>query len=498
MIEIKNVEFRYKGSEEAGLHDVSLSIKDGETVLLCGASGCGKTTITRLINGLIPHYYKGELSGSVTVNGKDIAQTELYDLASVVGTVFQNPRSQFFAVDTDGEITFGTENIGLPPAEICRRKAEVVNELELENMMEKSLFALSGGEKQKIACASVSALMPEIIILDEPSSNLDWKAIGELKNVIRKWKESGKTIIISEHRLWYLKDLVDRVVFLENGKIVHEWNKNEFSSLTSEELQQYGLRPIKLEERYIREFGGDMFSPESRSSASVLENPVIIRDLFFTYEPPKYVFFRKKLTAERSDKYTISIHELRLPQGSVIGLIGRNGAGKSTFLRCLCGLEKSCPVRLDIDNESISGKGILKKCYMVMQDVNHQLFTDSVEAEVLLSMKNEDKQYADKLIAELGLAGFEDTHPMALSGGQKQRTAICSALAANAEILLFDEPTSGLDHRHMKIVGGLLQKLAEHGKTVIVSTHDPELISLCCQYLICLEKGRIKYFREVQ
>uniref|UniRef100_UPI0025D5C5EB ATP-binding cassette domain-containing protein n=1 Tax=Ruminococcus sp. TaxID=41978 RepID=UPI0025D5C5EB len=300
-----------------------------------------------------------------------------------------------------------------------------------------------------------------------------------------------------EHRLWYLKDLVDRVVFLENGKIVHEWNKNEFSSLTSEELQQYGLRPIKLEEKYIREFGGEMFSPESRSSDTTFEKAITIRDMYFTYKPQKYVLFRKKLTAESSDKYTISIPELRLPQGSVIGLIGRNGAGKSTFLRCLCGLEKSCPVKLDIDNESISGKGILKKCYMVMQDVNHQLFTDSVEAEVLLSMKNEDKEYADKLIAELGLAGFEDTHPMALSGGQKQRTAICSALAANAEILLFDEPTSGLDHRHMKIVGGLLQKLAERGKTVIVSTHDPELISLCCKYLICLEKGRIKYFCKV-
>lgn len=497
MIEIKNLNFQYKGSTEAGLHDVSLRIKDGETVLLCGASGCGKTTITRLINGLIPHYYKGELSGSVTVNGRDIAKTELYDLASVVGTVFQNPRSQFFAVDTDGEITFGTENIGLPPAEICRRKAEAVKELELEALLEKSLFALSGGEKQKIACASVSALMPEIIILDEPSSNLDWKAIGELKDVIRKWKKSGKTIIISEHRLWYLKDIVDRVIFLENGKIVHEWDKNEFSSLTSDELQQYGLRPITLEEKYIREFSGDVFAPEIRSSVPALENAVTVRDFYFTYEPQKYVFFRKKLTAENSDQYTLSIPELQLPRNSIIGLIGRNGAGKSTFLRCLCGLEKSCPVKLDIDNESISGKGILKKCYMVMQDVNHQLFTDSVEAEVLLSMKNEDKEYADKLIAELGLAGFVDTHPMALSGGQKQRTAICSALAANAEIVLFDEPTSGLDHKHMKIVGELLKKLAERGKTVVVSTHDPELISLCCQYLICLENGRIKYFREV-
>ena len=183
MINIENVNFRYKGSGESGLHDITLNIADGETVLLCGASGCGKTTITRLINGLIPHYYKGELEGTVTVNGRDIANTELYELASVVGTVFQNPRSQFFAVDTDGEITFGTENIGLSPEEIVRRKSDITEEMGLSSLLGKSLFALSGGEKQKIACASVSALMPDIMILDEPSSNLDWKAIDELKNV---------------------------------------------------------------------------------------------------------------------------------------------------------------------------------------------------------------------------------------------------------------------------------------------------------------------------
>lgn len=497
MIEIKNVNFSYKGTADAGLHDFSLQIHDGETVLLCGASGCGKTTILRLINGLIPHYYKGELSGIVTVSGRDIAKTELYELASVVGTVFQNPRSQFFSVDTDGEITFGTENIGIPPAEILRRKSDVTKEFALTPLLNKSLFALSGGEKQKIACASVSALMPEVMLLDEPSSNLDWNATGELAEVIRKWKAQGKTIVISEHRLWYLKDLVDRVIFLENGVISHEWNRREFAAMSASDLSALGLRPVTLEEQYIRAFSGDLSAQETAEPVAACDDDVQIRDLFFTYHPPKYVLWKKKLCAEKSDDYTLAVPELRLPCGSVIGLIGRNGAGKSTFLRCLCGLEKSCPVQLHIGGETVSGKRILKASYMVMQDVNHQLFTDSVEAEVLLSMPDEFPEKAQKLIAELGLSGYEQTHPMALSGGQKQRVAICSALAADAEILLFDEPTSGLDHKHMTTVAAMLKSLADRGKTVIVSTHDPELISLCCDCILCLEKGRVRYLRKV-
>lgn len=497
MVEITNVNFSYKGSADAGLHDVSLQIHDGETVLLCGASGCGKTTILRLINGLIPHYYRGELSGSVTVGGRDIAKTELYELASVVGTVFQNPRSQFFSVDTDGEITFGTENIGIPPAEILRRKADVTEEFVLDPLLNKSLFALSGGEKQKIACASVSALMPEVMLLDEPSSNLDWNAIGELAVVIRTWKAQGKTIVISEHRLWYLKDLVDRVIFLENGVISHEWSRQAFAAMTAMDLSAHGLRPVRLEEQYISEFSGDLSAQHHAKPIEAHDDDVQIRDLFFTYHPPKYVLWKKKLCAENAADYTLAVPDLRLPRGSVIGLIGRNGAGKSTLLRCLCGLEKDCPVQIKIGGEMLSGKRILKKCYMVMQDVNHQLFTDSVEAEVLLSMREESPETAQKLIAELGLSGYEQTHPMALSGGQKQRVAICSALAADAEILLFDEPTSGLDHKHMTTVAALLENLAERGKTVIVSTHDPELIALCCDYILCIEKGRVRYLRKV-
>ncbi|WP_431602477.1 ATP-binding cassette domain-containing protein [Ruminococcus albus] len=343
--------------------------------------------------------------------------------------------------------------------------------------------------------------MPEIMLLDEPSSNLDWKAIDELKEVIKYWKSKGKTIVISEHRLWYVKDIVDRVIFMKDGRIWQEWNREEFGRLTAQDLSKLGLRPTSVEEKYIKEFGQCIFSENECSdnkSIKGYENSISLKDMYFTYDMPKFFFRKKKLNAADSAQYTLAIPELELPRGKVIGLIGKNGAGKTTFLRCICGLEKDCTLKIISDGETASGKKIVKKCYMVMQDVNHQLFTDSVRAEVMLSMDEEDKAKADKIISDLGLYGYEDTHPMALSGGQKQRVAIASALAANSEILLFDEPTSGLDRAHMMAVAEMLSELAEDNRVIIVSTHDPELISLCCDYILCIEKGRLKYLRECQ
>ena len=183
---------------------LTLTIPHGSFTVLVGPSGCGKTTLTRLINGLTPEYYEGKLDGVVLVNGKDTVKTPLYELSKTVGSVFQNPRSQFFNVDTTGEIAFGCENIGLPKEEIYRRIGQVTGELKIQKLLDRSLFALSGGEKQKIACASVSAMEPDIFVLDEPSSNLDVVTIADLKQVVAKWKAMGKTVIIAEHRLYYL------------------------------------------------------------------------------------------------------------------------------------------------------------------------------------------------------------------------------------------------------------------------------------------------------
>ena len=498
MIEIKNTAFHYTGLDKGGLKNINLKIMDSECVLLCGASGCGKTTLTRLINGLIPHFYKGVLSGEVIVNDKNIGEQELYSLAGVVGSVFQNPRSQFFSVDTDGEITFGPENIGLPKEEILKRKKNVITELNLRDLMKRSLFDLSGGEKQKIACGSVAALLPHIILLDEPSSNLDWSAIRDLRKIMKLWKNQGKTIIISEHRLWYLKDIIDRVLYLEQGEIVHEWTQERFAALSESELASYELRPLNLEERYIQAFSGDTVITDKdidkvSDKKEILGEPqkkrIVIKNLYFTYTPKKYLFFKKRLSPVDADSCTLRIPFLSAKLGEIIGIIGNNGSGKSTFLRCLCGLEKTCTGTVSIDGKIYTRKNLTKNCYMVMQDVNHQLFTDSVITEVMLSMEHPDEKKAEKILASLDLLQYKDKHPMALSGGQKQRVAIASAMAADAVMLLFDEPTSGLDYRHMKEVSALLKELAKKGKTIFVATHDPELAAECCDRTIRFVNG---------
>ena len=401
----------------------------------------------------------------------------------------------------------------MPRDEILERKEEVVRELNLKKLMNRSLFDLSGGEKQKIACGSVAALFPEVIILDEPSSNLDWDSIKDLHDMMKLWKEQGKTIIISEHRLWYLKDIIDRAIFMEDGCIRKEWKQEEFEMLSEEELASYELRPVNLEERFIREFSdeGDVLTDETTETENaqmknvqtenaqiknaqleIRGNKIVLQDFYFTYTPKKYFFFKKKITPKDDVICNLRIPNLEVEKGRIIGIIGKNGAGKSTFLRCLCGLEKSCIGSIHTKSGTISGKKLTKNCYMVMQDVNHQLFTDSVLKEVLLSMEEPDEKKAEEIIKGLDLIKYKDKHPMALSGGQKQRVAIASAMAAKADILLFDEPTSGLDYRHMKDVSDLLRSLADQGKTIFVSTHDPELCAHCCDHTIRIIEGRAK------
>ena len=211
MIEFKQVSFSYNGVGEGKVEDLNFQIQTGECVVFTGESGCGKTTITRLLNGLIPDFFSGKLEGQILVDQEDIGQWELYEIAQKVGSVFQNPKTQFFNTDTDGEIAFGLENMGMAEEKMARRVKQTAETLQIESLLERNIFTLSGGEKQKIAFASVYAMNPEIYLLDEPSSNLDTEAIEELKKHIQILKKQGKTIIIAEHRLYYLGDVADRI-----------------------------------------------------------------------------------------------------------------------------------------------------------------------------------------------------------------------------------------------------------------------------------------------
>ncbi len=467
--EIKNVRFRYQNGEENVLNDVDLTISTGECVLLCGGSGCGKTTVTRLLNGLIPHYYEGELCGKTTVFGKSIGDTPIEDIAGTVGSVFQNPRSQFFCVDTTTEIAFGCENMGLPECEIHKRVKKAVAQMQINDLLDRSIFKLSGGEKQKIACAGAAAMQPEIFVLDEPTSNLDVDSIEQLKNILRLWKNSGKTIVIAEHRLEWLSSLCDRVIFMENGQIIKEYDGNTFFSLDTKCLNQMGLRTCKSQKNYFDDKPGIHAVKKFRSDSNIS-----LHDFNYSY----------------GKHSALKISSLGLPKNSVTAVTGHNGAGKSTFVKCLCGLQRGFKGKVIIDGISYNSGKMRKISYMVMQDVNHQLFAETVLEEVMLGADESDEENALVILKRLGIEQYKNRHPMSLSGGQKQRVAIASALLAKKSLLVFDEPTSGLDFTGMESTAELLSSISDEC-TVLVVTHDSELIERCCTHILHIENGKI-------
>lgn len=477
MIEIKNVSFAYRVSDAEGkpvlrsaVKDLNLTIHSGEFIVLTGSSGCGKTTVCRLINGLIPHYFEGERQGEVLIEGTDVAKEPIYDTARLVGSVFQNPRSQFFNVDTTSELAFSAENQGRDPEKIRQDIDKTSDMMGLSPLLNRSMFKLSGGEKQKIACGTVAVADPSIIVLDEPSSNLDLNGIEELRKTLYMWKSQGKTVVIAEHRLFFLRELADRLLLFEDGRIAKQFSGEEFSRLSAEETSRLGIRSVGLPE----------FAGHTLCTAPI-DHTITIEGMEFSY----------------ADKlHGIKIPALTLPQGEIIAIIGHNGAGKSTFARTLCGLNKKAKGVVHWNGKTVPASKMLGYCYMIMQDVNHQLFTESVLEEILLSIpesypSDEREDRAREALRLLDMESFADMHPMALSGGQKQRVAIASGIAAEKEIILLDEPTSGLDYGHMRQVADVLRMLKENGKTVLVITHDLELIACCADHILHLENGML-------
>lgn len=470
MIRFDNVSFRYAGENGTGdgVECIDLQIREGETVVLCGLSGCGKTTLTRLINGLAPGFYPGELVGSVTVDGVCVSSEPLYKVSSLVGSVFQNPKSQFFNVDTTGELVFGCENQGLPRDEIAKRLAMTEKAMKLGNLIHRNIFELSGGEKQQVACGSVYAAMPKVFVMDEPSSNLDKKAIHRLHDLMKTIRSQGKTMVISEHRLYYLMDIADRFVYMKDGRIERIFSAGEMKRLSENELREMGLRCTDLRNARFAE-GTPVKRGEEKMSLEAVD-----------------------VSCSRGSTRILDIDRLQLPANSVVALIGDNGSGKSTLSEGLCGIGQI--------NGSVAFNGVYQtnkaraeNSFMVMQDVNRQLFSETVLEEVMLG-GSVSREQAMECLTRLGLEAYCDRHPASLSGGQKQRVAIASALCAGKNILFYDEPTSGLDRRGMERFGQLLRDTREQISTSVVITHDLELILQCCTHVIHIENGRVSCF----
>lgn len=456
MIKFENVNVTMQGKRI--LSDINLEIQDGEFVLICGESGCGKTTMTKLINGLIPHFVRDvSVDGTITVCGKNVAEMPMYEIAELVVSVFQNPRTQFFYTNSNAEMAFGLENRGVEPEYIRKRIKNTINELDIEKLEDRDVFSMSGGEKQLLAFASVYAMNPQIYVLDEPSANLDIAAMEKLSERMKVIKEKGHTVVVAEHRLAWIQKFADRIIYMKEGRIEQEFTSDEFKALSDLKRKQMGLRSIVPAQIQIPEITGN-------SEDAVLQ----------IYN----------LSCKRKKQMIFQNISLSARAGDIIGITGKNGAGKSTFCNCLCGLLKPKVGEILYQGKKLSEKARTKLFGMVMQEVNHQLFSDSVKNECLLANEEASEQEIRELLEKFDLEEYAEYHPMILSGGQRQRLAICQAVMGEKKLLIFDEPTSGLDFRHMCQVEKLMKQLSEEKYIIIVVTHDYEFLNRACKRYI--------------
>lgn len=407
MIKFENVNVTMQGKRI--LSDINLEIQDGEFVLICGESGCGKTTMTKLINGLIPHFVRDvSVDGTITVCGKNVAEMPMYEIAELVGSVFQNPRTQFFYTNSNAEMAFGLENRGVEPEYIRKRIKNTINELDIEKLEDRDVFSMSGGEKQLLAFASVYAMNPQIYVLDEPSANLDIAAMEKLSERMKVIKKKGHTVVVAEHRLAWIQKFADRIIYMKEGRIEQEFTSDEFKALSDLKRKQMGLRSIVPEQIQIPEITGN-------------SEDAVLQICNLSCKRKKQVIFQNISLSARA--------------GDIIGITGKNGAGKSTFCNCLCGLLKPKGGEILYQGKNLSEKARTKLFGMVMQEVNHQLFSDSVKNECLLANEEASEQEIRELLEKFDLEEYAEYHPMILSGGQRQRLAICQAVMGEKSCL---------------------------------------------------------------
>ncbi|QUH28066.1 ABC transporter ATP-binding protein [Vallitalea guaymasensis] len=466
MINLENISFTY--GQSPCLKNVSLKVKKGESIAIIGPSGNGKTSIIRTINGLIPNYFEnGSLQGKVYIDGKKADEFPMWKRGKKVGSVFQDPRTQFFSNKVEGEIAFACENYGLNHDRIMTCTKDIIKQLRLQELEDKNLSELSSGERQKVAIASAMVTKPEVLIFDEPSANLDTEGVDNLKHTLEILKNNGATMVFAEHRIYYLLDIVDRFLYIEDGKIVKEYSKEEIKKISLLQQQKLGIRcPFKTRIKSLKKISKRQDDPviELDNISLTIKGKNIIKNCSFTG-----------------------------CSGEIIAVLGTNGAGKTTLAKVLCGMYKESQGDILINGKRTNRKKRNKKVWYSANETQTQFFTNSIEKEILIGIDRttEKLEKARELLKLFNLYDIRDKHPYALSGGQKQRLSILCGLLSDRDILILDEPSSGLDYRNMEILAKTIKNAASMNKTILLITHDYELVNACCTHYYNLSEGNV-------
>lgn len=510
MIKIENFTFYYSDAEKPALEDINLEIQDGEFVLVTGPSGGGKSSLCRCLNGLIPHFYGGKVAGKVEVQGLNVMKHPTKEMATKVGMIFQDPENQLVATDVEREIAFGLENLAFPRNLIAKRMEESLDTLGISGLRYRQVHELSGGEKQKVVIASVLALHPEILILDEPTSELDPKSAEEVLSIVERLNdELGITVVLIEHRLDRVLQHVDRLIVLDQGRVVADGSTRDILNKSYQEITDtgVGMPPIiklahELENRGIS---------VNEAPLTVKEGRIMLKGLF-QKTPGQLPQCNKK----GDNKPVIEVEKLwhvypggpaalknvslRVNEGEFVAIMGRNASGKTTLVKHFNNLLKPTRgmVAVDgIDTRKATIAELARKVGFVFQNPNDHLFADTIEEEIAFTLKNlgfengEIRQRVGEILERFKLQEYRKQYPRSLSGGEKQRAALASVLVIQPKILILDEPTRGIEYRLKRELMTFLNKYTSQGNTVILVTHDVETVAEHADRVILLSEGEI-------
>ena len=462
-------EFQYAEGKAPVLRQTAGSIPAGRCVVLCGGSGGGKSTLLRCINGLIPQFYEGELKGFCRLNGQDTAGLRIGEIGELAASVFQDPRSQFFTVNSSGEVAFGLENHGLPQDEIRRRVDEAFRIFHLERLKDRNVYDLSSGERQLISILSAWAMDTDIFLLDEPTANLDFAAMQQLKEILLALKRQGKTLLLSEHRLYYLADIADEYWVMTDGEIKGKYTAAEAKAFSAEQRQTLSLRTLDLAKITVPE-------KEPQPSETALE-ALCVSDVRYTYG-------RKAGDTLSGVSFSVREHE-------IVGLVGANGCGKTTIGKLIAGLYRPSGGRITLFGKPQNPKQLQKQVLFILQEAEFQFFTSSVLYELQYghAVTPEFEAKTEALLKSMDMWDCRDRHPFSLSGGQMQRLTLMMAYLSEKPIVILDEPTAGQDAESLERCAALIREMRNE-KTVLIITHDLELIASACDRCIGLLDGR--------
>jgi energy-coupling factor transport system ATP-binding protein len=494
MINLSSLSYIYPDAVVDALQSISLSVESGDFLLLSGTSGSGKSTLLRVVNGLVPHFFGGTFSGEALIDNLNTRYSTPTKLASVVGTVFQEPRNRFITSTVEDEIAFGLELAGIPGDEIRVRVGEMIERFTLGPLMDRKLDQLSAGEQQRVAVAAALGRLPKILLLDEPASQLDppsSQAVLEWVSELRE--ELGLTTIVAEHRIDRIMHVADRIAFLSDGGTLQAHGRPE------EVIPQIPLSPSIL--RAMAKVDLEVKLDEQNRRALLTQlNQIKAPAKTLNKTGDKPVLSSKGLSYNYNGIAALDDVSLDIYSGEIVALVGHNGAGKSTLLRCLMGLISPNSGEVIINGDRVRDRQVAEHARQVAyvpQWPSALLFSDTVAEELLFTLRNhaiEDNPPLDPedLLLQFGLYELRDRYPRDLSAGQRQRVAIASVLITKPNIILLDEPTLGMDLEAQARLSQLLKTWSHEGAAILVATHDVEFAAAYADRVIVLGKGRVE------